>query len=162
MRPADVAARTEPSSTQPGSCRKAYTVGVVAIFTAPWRERRARSEYTVTFRIADETGTSFGSSTTPFEWSPEGSAPLLAATRLAGAVSNDDERQLRRFVPLHRNIELIWNANALLVAPALILRILGMRLRRLRAHNAERRVYASNHLLKFPLFFPVEWGFNYS
>jgi hypothetical protein len=63
MRPAVVAALTEPSSTQPGSCRNAYTVGAAASFTLPSRATSARSEYTVTLRIVDETAMALGSST---------------------------------------------------------------------------------------------------
>ncbi len=71
MRPALADARTDPSSTHPGSRRNANTTGSVVTFADPSRVTSARSEKTVTFRIVEARLTVFGSS---------GSG----ATRLAG------------------------------------------------------------------------------
>ena len=58
---------------------------------------------------------------------------------LAGAVGYDHERQFRVLIPLHRNIQMVWDAfccsgesvRSLLIAFGLILRILGIGLRSL-------------------------------
>src|SRR5690242_12929496 len=62
MRPAFEAARTDPSSTQPGRCLNAYTVGSVVTLAVASRVTSARSEKTVTFLISEVSPTVPGSS----------------------------------------------------------------------------------------------------
>ena len=66
--------------------------------------------------------------------------------RLAGAVGYDHERQFRVLIPLHRNIQMVWDAlscsgecvRSLLIAFGLILRILGIGLRSLGIQQSDR------------------------